>query len=57
MTREKLIQFGWVDEHGSSLSWRHWQHRKHRIAVSYWRNTVGKLQPTFYIAENAMNRK
>ena len=45
----RLIQWGWIDPQGRSLSWRHWQRKPHRVPVAYWRDKAGKLTPIYDI--------
>src|SRR5437868_5664919 len=42
-TKEKLIQWGWANKHGRSLTWLHWKEQLHRQPVAYWRDESGKL--------------
>jgi len=56
---EKLIQWGWVDAQGRSLTWRDWQQHKkrNRIAVAYWRDVeTGHIEPIYNVLPGFFKR-
>jgi len=47
--KQKLIALGWVDVQGRSLPWQHWQEKRHRQAVSYWRDESRRIEPIYNV--------
>ena len=55
--KQKLIRWGWIDEQGSSLTWRELQQKPHRVPVAYLRNDKGKPTPLFNVLDGQFNRR
>lgn len=55
----KLIQWGWIDAEGRSLTWQHWNaNKKPRQAVAYMRNDKGTLMPLYnFLQRDSMLRR
>ena len=45
--RDKLIQWGWCDKHGHSLTWQDLQKKPHRVPVTYLRDDGGNFRPIY----------
>ena len=41
--KEKLIEWGRINKHDRSLTWRHWKEQLHRQPIAYWREESGQL--------------